>query len=426
MDLDFGYNGGAGSADTTPQNGNDIDAATNLNTGKVDHSITSSTTEDIEDVNGAETTTTDNAKQYGKDGGDKEQTRELVAGTAIEVGDAIYTVDDNGNVLDANGNVFKEASQVQEWLKEFDDVDERVGDEFSIDSIQQALGVTIVDENDAPIEFDNSVEGIQSYVAAVIDTAREEHYETALNTFFQKYPIIEDVLDYYVANGNSLEGFGDVPDRSGIEIAEDNVEQQEAIIRAAWREQGRKGDVNGYIEYLKSSGTLYATAQDELDGMQEADAKYREELAEEAARVEEEQAQAMRDYWNGVYEIINSRTIAGYQIPESIIVNRGGQKISVTPNDFFNYLYRVDGEGKSAYRRDLEAETAESRRDDELLRAYLKFVGGTYSNLVDMAVNKEKVSKLRLIAKENNRKGVVIKKPTNSANKGTNVDLGYN
>lgn len=34
---------------------------------------------------------------------------------------------------------------------------------------------------------------------AVIEAAKEEHYETAINTLYQRYPILNDVLNYYIA-----------------------------------------------------------------------------------------------------------------------------------------------------------------------------------------------------------------------------------
>ena len=74
----------------------------------------------------------------------------------------------------------------------------------------------------------------------------------------------------------------------------------------------------------------------------------------------------------------------------------------------------------------MEAETPESRRDDEILRAYLKFVGGNYSNLVEMAINKEKVNKLKLRAKERNASTIRINKPKTTTAKGADIDLGYN
>lgn len=426
MDLDFGYGGVINDNNQDAANGNDKNTdVTNLDNGKIEHDITDVSIADLDNNNDNKDKDGDN-KNYDdadKDKGD-DNNQNLTPGTTITIGDDSYKVDENGNVLDANGNIFKEAKDVQAWLKEYDTVEEPEN-EVSITTIRDAIGIDITDDNDKPIQFDNTPEGVKAYVDAVIETARQEHYETAINTLYQKYPILPEVLNYYIANGNSLEGFGQMPDRSGITIDDSNEEQQESIIRTAWKEQGRKGDVESYIAYLKSSGTLLATAKEELADMQEADAQYRKEIEDEATRVEEERLKKLEAYWNGVHDVIKTRQIVGYQIPESIIISRDNQKISVTPEDFFNYIYRVDQEGKSAYERDLEKETPESRRDDEILRAYLKFVGGNYSNLVNMAINKEKVNELRLRAKERNKSTVRITKPINDTNK-KDIDFGYN
>ena len=129
-------------------------------------------------------------------------------------------------------------------------------------------------------------------------------------------------------------------------------------------------------------------------------------------------------YWKGVKEVIDSRNIAGYKIPDTIIINKDGKKISVTPDDFFKYIYQIDKNGKSRYQYDLENETPEARRNDSILRAYLKFVGGSYSNLVDMAINDKEVKKLKLIAKTRNTTGIKITKPNSDKNNGK-IDFGY-
>lgn len=421
MDFDFGYSPNETAVADGDNNGNNGGDITNLETGKVTRTETVEPGNEMDKLDDVQEKPTEKVDDDTKDNKDTK----LVAGTSIEVGDETYTIDDKGNVIDKNGNIYKEASEVQNWLDSFESVDDSTN-ELSISTIQEMVGVEITDDNDKPIQFDNTPEGIKSYLDAVIETAKEEHYETAINTLYQKYPIIPEVLNYYIANGNSLEGFGEVPDRSNIVVEEDNEAQQEAIVRLAWRERNQRGDVNSYIEYLKSAGSLYATAVDELSAIQESDKAYREDLKAKAEAIEMQRVEEMKNYWNGVYETINSRRIAGYEIPESIIVNRNGQKISVTPNDFFNYLYRVDNEGKSAYVRDLENETPESRREDEILRAYLKFVGGNYSNLVNMAINKEQVAKLKLKAKERNNTSVRISKPKGATAKGAAIDLGYN
>lgn len=449
MEMDFGYgqngNGnGAGYAGGT----DDGSQKTDLGTGKIDHDVNGVSIDDIDgnggnsgnggtgagdNGNGDNGGKNDNADKNNDgdgnkgDNGDGNKTDEpLQAGTVIEVGEEKYTVDANGNLVDKDNNIFKEAKDVKAWLEEFDKVEDTDKDAISMSSIQEAIGIEITDDNGKTIEYENTPNGVKAYIDAVIETSREEQQEAAINTLYQKYPIISDVLNYYIANGNSLEGFGEIPDRSGITIDDANEAQQEAIIRAAWREQNRKGDVEGYIGYLKSSGTLLATAKEELAAMQEADAQYRKELEEEAERKENERIEKLEKYWNGVHDVIKTRQIAGYQIPEQIIINRDGQKLSVTPEDFFNYIYRVDQNGHSAYERDLAKQTPESRRDDEILRAYLMFVGGNYSNLVNMAINKEKVATLKLKAKELNRNTVRITKPATTNKKDSNIDLGYN
>lgn len=426
MPLDFGYSQNDSGIDTGSEIVNDKnDNVADINTGKIEHEVNGEPVDNIGDANTEETKNNTDVKNETDDANSKEEP--LQSGTSIEVGDETYTVDDSGNVLDKNGNIFKEAKDVKAWLDSFEKVDETSDDNvISIDSIREAVGIDITDDNDKVVEFENSPAGIKAYIDAVVDTAKEEHYETAINTLYQKYPILNDVLNYYIANGNSLEGFGEIPDRSNITVDDNNEAQQEIIIRTAWSERGQKGDIDGYIAYLKSSGTLLATAREELRNIQDSDKQYREQLEAEAEKREAERVKRLENYWNGVHEVVKSRTIAGYKIPESIIINRNNQKFSVTPEDFFNYIYRVDKNGKSAYERDLEAETPESRRDDEILRAYLKFVGGNYSNLVEMAINKEKVNKLKLRAKERNSTSIRINRPKNTSAKGANLDLGYN
>lgn len=439
MDMDFGYNQNNNGNNAGSDNRNDGNAnVTNLDNGNIEHDPNGVPADDLDNKgsNSDDNKTPDNNNKPNNQDDNKTDDKgdnktgtttdePLQAGTSIEIGNEIYTVDEKGNVLDKNGNIYKEASEVKAWIDSFENVSDTTNEAMTIDSIQEALGIEITDDNDKKITFENSPAGVKAYIDAVIDTARDEHYEAAINTLYQKYPILNDVLNYYIANGNSLEGFGEMPDRSNITIDENNEAQQESIIRTAWKEKGQRGDVESYIAYLKSSGILLATAKEELTGLQDADKEYRAKLAAEAEKKENEHIKRLENYWNGVHEVVKSRQIAGYQIPESIIVNRNGQKLSVTPEDFFNYIYRVDKDGKSAYEKDLAAETPESRRDDEILRAYLKFVGGNYSNLVGMAINKEKVNTLKLKAKERNSTSVRINRPNNADSKNKKLDFGY-
>lgn len=350
----------------------------------------------------------------------------LEEGMTVEVpnGDTVdtYTVDKDGNLIDKDGKVFKEAKDVKDFLKDFSTGDDKNHDEITLENIQTAIGIEVTDDKGQKVEYDNTPAGIQSYVADVIENQKKEIAEASVNALFDKYPILSDFLNYYVANGNSYEGFGENPDRSNVTLDENNESQLENIIRTAWKEQNRTGDVDGYINWLKSSGTLYATAKTELEGLQASDKARKDAYEKQAQEAEQQRVQQIADYWNGVNTVIKSRKIAGYTIPESIITQKEGHKVTQTPDDFFNYLYQVDKDGHSRYENDLLKLTPEQRRDDEILRAYLTFTGGSYADLVKMAINEDKIKTIRLQAKNADKRTIRV---TPKANNKTAPDLGY-
>lgn len=347
----------------------------------------------------------------------------LKEGSVVTVGEDSYTVDANGNLLDKDNNIFKSSNEVAEWLAQFETVDDDDdADAINLANIQKAIGIELSDENGNPVEFENSIEGIKSYINGVVEANREDNYRTAFNSIQQQYPFIDDVINYWVANNNSLEGYNEIPDRSKIEVIPNNAAQHEAIIRQAWAESKRPGNIEDYLQYLKSSGNLESVARDELKGLQQLDADYRERIAQQAEEVEAKQQQYIAEYWNSVQDIVQSGKIAGYDIPETITVNRDGRSIAVGRNEFFNYLYQVDGEGKSMYQRDIEATDENTQLQDQLLRAYLMFTGGSYADLVAMADNKNKVKHLKLTAKNSKKPSVRINR--NNSNKPKDFDFG--
>lgn len=415
MNNDFGFGGEQSQVDKTPDDKAN-DTIQSIDGDDVQYDENGNPVQDIEKTKEPE-------EKKETENKSTEET-ELEAGTEIQVGDEVYKVDENGNVVDANGNIFKEVKDVKEWVATFEKEEVSDNEELNIGNIQKALGITITDENDKDIEFDNTPEGVKAYVEQVIENSREEHYQTAIDTLFDKYPFAKEIINYYEANGHSLEGFGQTQDRSNITLEENNESQQEYIIRTAWKEQNRKGDVNSYIQYLKSTGNLYSVASEELEGLIQADKDAKAEIERKAAEAENKRVQKATEYWNNIHQIVKSRQIAGYNIPESIVINRDGKKTTATVDDFFNYIYQVDKNGKSRYNYDLEAEDPQARINDDILRAFLKFTGGTYSNLVDMAINKKEVNKLILKAKENKKPAMSIKRPSVQKTK-NNLDLGY-
>lgn len=418
----FGFNGETSNVDVKP-----TDDVTDLDTGKTGQLDANGNAVDDITGNGNEDGNNGDANKdkqtSSSTGGQTKDTKnsddananehDLEEGTVIEDGDNKYTVDKDGNLIDDKGNIFKAKNEVAAYLKEFEVEDTSNEDKIDVKSIQELVGVSVTSEDGKPVTFDNTPQGVASYVQSVLDLKRDEFAKAGVNKLFEDYPVVSDFLNYYVANGNSFEGFGELRDRSGIEVDENNVSQQEAIVREAFKEFNRRGNVDKYIQYLKDSNELFNVAKEELEALQKADNDVREANAKEALRVKAEEEKQLVEFWNGVKECIDKRQIAGYRIPETVIIERNGKQISTTPEDFFNYVYQVDDKGLSRYENDLMKLSPAERRDEELLKAWLKYTGKGYDSLIEMAVSDKEAKKLKLTAsqRKSTRGAIKITKP---------------
>ena len=331
-------------------------------------------------------------------------TGDLTEGDSIEFEGVTYTVDATGNLVDDKGNIFKEAKDVKSWISSMDVSNDQNDSDFNLNAIQEALGITVTDDNGNPVEFTNDAEGVKSYINSVIDLKSKDIQTATINKLFADNPLLKEFTDYVQLTG-SPQGFGELPDRSGIEIDKNNINQQEAIIRMAAQEFGNKSLNENYIKYLKDSGGLYDEAKQQLTALVEKDAAMRKDIEEQAEANRQAEQARINEYWQNVSKVIEGRIIAGYKLPESFTKEVNGQKVVYTPNDFYNYLNKAieqdaDGNIVTGYQRDLSKLTDEEYLNRELLDAWLMFTGGTYKDLIDMAVKEDNVRKLKIKSKE--------------------------
>lgn len=421
MDEDFGFGGSEQVVETTVN----TEEKTNLETGNVE--VEDKTNIDGNGSNENKTTETKagNSTESPSTGGQEEST--LNEGDSIELDGVTYTVNQNGDLVNEKGEVFKTKAEVADFLKEYTTEEADTVPEINVADIQKLVGVDVVDENGKAVTFDSTPEGVAQYVNSVLELKKAEFAQAGINKLIEDYPVLNDFLNYYIANGNSYEGFGEMKDRSGIQIDETNEAQQIAIVREAWKEFGKRGNVDKYINYLKDSGQLIDAAKDDLAALQQADAELREENSRAALQAQQEYEAQVVAYWKDVKSCIDKREIAGYKIPDVIILDRGGKQVSATPDDFFNYVYQVDDNGMSQYQKELAKEAPAERMNDELLKAYLKYTGKSYNSLLEMAVADKEVKKLRLTANKNKSAKATIK-ITKAAKTNGNLDgenFGY-
>lgn len=346
----------------------------------------------------------------GKQGNDSSSsTGELKAGDNLDIDGQTYTVDDKGNIVDSKGAIFKEAKDVAAWLKSVN-VDDGTkegeeGNTLSVAAIQEALGTEVNDKDGKPVQYTDDAEGVKAYVNDVIELKSNEIRQAAINKLFADNPMLKQFSDYVVANNGSPVGFGQLPDRSKVQLDKDNAMQQEAIIRMAAAEFGNKSVNDNYINYLKQTGGLYDEARAQLANLVEKDKKTRADIAAAAQARREQEDKAIQDYWTNVNNVIQGRVIGGYKLPESFVKEVNGTKLTLTPSDFFDYLNKPsytdeNGNPLTGYQHDLNALSDKDALEREMLDAWLMFTGGTYKDLINLAVNEDKVRTLKIKSKQ--------------------------
>ena len=409
-DIDFEGTNVQGNNDNTDNN-------PDVPTNKED--VTNLGGDDVDDITGKDSGEPNPDNTGSEDNNDDNpSTGELNVGDQLEVDGITYTVAQNGDLVDDKGNVFKEAKDVANWLKSVNLENNESDSSITLASIQESLGVTITDENGKPVSFTDDAAGVKAYVDSVIELRSNELQQAAINRLYSDNPLLKQFQDYVQLNGTPR-GFGEIPDRSGIKLDKDNEQQLVAVIKMAAQEFGNKSLNDNYIKYLRDSGGLYDEARNQLEALVDKDKAYRKDIETKAAEQRKQEADALKNYWEKVNNIINSRVINGYKIPDSFTKEVDGKKIVITPNDFFNYLSNanVDGDnGKklTAYQRDLANLTDDEFMAREMLDAWLMFTGGTYKDLIDMAVKEDQVRKLVVRSKENrSAKSVKIVKKQN-------------
>ena len=371
--------------DVTHLDGNDVDDITNNST---DNNINKP----------------DNNDSHDNKNNNDSSTGELNVGDQLEVDGVIYTVSENGDIVDDKGNVFKEAKDIKEWLKSVDVNNDNDDTSLSLSSIQEAIGITVTDENGNIVEFTDDAKGVKSYIDSVISLRSTELQQAAVNRLYQDNPLLKQFQDYVQLNGTA-KGFGDIPDRSGIKLDKNDEAQLIAVIKMAAQEFGNKSLNDNYIKYLRDGGGLYDEAVNQLSALVEKDKAYRQQIETQAAAQRKQEADNLKNYWEKVNNMINSRVINGYKIPDSFTKEVNGKKIVVTPNDFFSYLSeakveREDGSKVTGYQNDLSNLTDDEYMSREMLDAWLMFTGGTYKDLIDMAIKENEVRKLIVKSKQ--------------------------
>lgn len=286
-----------------------------------------------------------------------------------------------------------DASQGENNNNDGSESDDNDGDQDEtsiIDMVVTNLGININDEDGNPLSFEDTEEGLAAYLNAARQQLIVNAYDEVRNKVFDNEPVIKDAYNYLRLNGN-LQGFLETPDRSNVVIDENNATQHETIVRELAAAKGQSVDED-YLTFLKENGKLFSKATADLEELKAIDSKRIADREAAVAAAEQQMIESNKQYWGSVKSSIDAGIIGDYKIGDTITVVKDGKQVVKTRNDFFKYMSAEVKDGKSQWHLDDEAMTDEEARNEEVLRAYLKFTGGSYNDLVKLAINKQQVA----------------------------------
>lgn len=167
------------------------------------------------------------AEEEGEKGGSTGNGEEETEPEQVEIDGTLYTLDDNGNAVDDNGEIKFTKEQIDAMSDE--GANELDGD--YIEAISKASGIVIKDEKGEPVKFEPTIEGFAKREAAVKALGEREGFAKGFNEFLANNPDIAALVEYKSKFG-TIEGYSANVDYSKIEIKDDDNLLADLIYKA--------------------------------------------------------------------------------------------------------------------------------------------------------------------------------------------------
>lgn len=167
------------------------------------------------------------AEEEGEKGGSAGNGEEETEPEQVEIDGTLYTLDDNGNAVDDNGEIKFTKEQIDAMSDE--EPNELDGD--YIEAISKASGIVIKDEKGEPVKFEPTIEGFAKREAAVKALGEREGFAKGFNEFLANNPDIAALVEYKSKFG-TIEGYSANVDYSKVEIKDDDNLLADLIYKA--------------------------------------------------------------------------------------------------------------------------------------------------------------------------------------------------
>ena len=331
--------------------------------------------------------------------------------TETETPTKIVLTTDDGDVeydLDADGNAVKDGEIVytKAQLDEFAAA-ETQDETIDVSAISAISGLTPVNTDGTPKQYEMTVEGLAQRDADIAELAKRQAESEAINNFFRTNPDIYQAALYKQTYG-SLEGFANHVDWTTMTLEDKSDDQLEAVIRSA---EKRKGTSDAQIErIIRFSKAAIPTAgiKRTVNGKEAANA--RQEAEYQAAQEALDKAYGITYDENGkakvlnvpdsLYDkIVNKGTIGGLAIPTAGIKRTvNGKEQILSRKDIVKYLTAPVVEVNGDFYTQAQKDVFDMLADNETFAmvALRNLLGADISQLAAASIRQEAVRRLNI------------------------------
>lgn len=333
------------------------------------------------------------------------------------LGEGVDTVEDVQDVEDVAPQEVEEAEEIDSEVEieepeveveeqepeeevEEDDVEEVEEPSSVAFEVAKTLGFEL--END----YEDSLEGITNFVRDISQNAAEEQ----LAGLFEQFPEVQQHLDYVLAGGDSREFFqrqGQQVDYNSIDIAEDNVGMQRAVLAQFLQTKGHDTEfIQDTIDTYEDSGRLFNNAQKAKEHLIKFQEEEQQQLMEQQQQFYQQQQEEQQQFWSEVADTIESgNEFAGVRIPDR------------EKSNFFDYISNPVGQNGET-QRDLDYQ--EAGTDVKLAIDYMLYSGFDLNGVIEKKAKTQAAKNLRQRIVSNEER---VKSARKQQRRSTNVDF---
>lgn len=337
----------------------------------------------------------------------KEEPSKIILTT--DEGEVEYELNENGDAIKDGEVVYTKAQLDAMEAGEQED-------EITVADIAKISGINPLNADGSVKEYEMTVESLAQREADIVDIARRQGHQEAIDNFFKANPDIYQAAVYKQTYG-SLEGFANHVDWTTMTLDGKSEAQLEAIIRSAEKRKGSSDNqIDRIVRFSKADQVLAEVAKESLEYL--ATTQKAEIEAAEAERDREyQEAQAKLDRAYGITydengrakvlniegslydKVVNKGTIAGLQIPTSGVKRKiNGKEEILTRKDLVRYLTEPVVEVNGSYYTQAQRDVLSMLSDDEMFAAIAirNLLGADVNQLAEATIRTQAVRRLNI------------------------------